>query len=590
MEEQNLQKKDLLFVSKKCFTLDIFFMHIFKSQIMSAIFDLHAHPSFKPFNDKDKNGKIPDIDIWTLREPNEEEKVKIFEILKKVKIDVGSVFNSQIHLDAAIEGKVRSLCLALYPLERGFVTRGKKQENEGLFGTNFLNFDKFIAYISGFDVTRINELQSLKQSYFQQLESEYQYLSDLEKSKSKSPKTGHEFELVNSYNELEIALNRTDKKLFPIVLSIEGAHSFANDIRTKKGKVVNMVKEEKKKNSKYFKEFQKQLLANILKVKTEWQHPPFFVTFAHHFYNHLSGHAQTFEFPINALGWLLHQKGKVNGTKYFEMGITPFGRKALELLLMRFQKGGNKYRSILIDVKHLSAQARVDYYQLLQTKYKDQPIPIICSHAGVNGRKSILEAKTKPPKKKDKKKSTFNLGDINLFDDEIRTIINSDGLIGLMIDERRILGKKLPADALTTDMDTYNAWKKNKAEKMKAKSVCISVIFNQLLHIIATYGSEKAWNHVCLGSDYEGLINPVDLYENAAGFKDMEADFVAHWEERLAMPDSDNVQINRYKELVFDKTPTHYIRKFLWENPMIFLRKYFNDAYLLDGIPQTILV
>ena len=428
---------------------------------MSAIFDLHSHPSFKSSNDKDEHGNLPDMDIWTQREPDEDEKVKIFDILKKLKLDVGSVFNSQIHLDAAIEGKVRSLCLALYPLERGFLKRGSRQDNEGILGTNFLNLDKFIAYISGFHVDRISELQAFSYSYFEQLEQEYQYLLDLEKADSKSPVTGHELQLVNSFNDLEIALNRTDKKVFPIVLSIEGAHSFASDIM-KKGKVVKMVKEEKKKDSKYFKQFQKELLANILKVKTEWAHPPFFVTFSHHFYNHLAGHAKSFSFPITALGWLLNQKGKIKGKKYFDLGITAFGRKALELLLMRYQKDGNKYRSILIDVKHMSWQARIEYYHLLKTKYQNQSIPIICSHSGVNGRKSISEAKSKPPKKKDKKKSTFDTGNINLFDDEIRTIINSDGLIGVMIDERRILGKKLPADAPTTDMDTYNEWKKTR--------------------------------------------------------------------------------------------------------------------------------
>ncbi|MEZ4884972.1 MAG: hypothetical protein R3E32_09635 [Chitinophagales bacterium] len=548
---------------------------------MSAIFDLHCHPSFKPFNAKNEDGIIPDPNIWKKRQPTEDQKVWILE-----KFDVGSVFESQINLDAAIEGKLRCITLALYPLERGFVKRGSHQDDSGPFDTDLLNLDKLIAFITGFDVERINELQAFTRSYFTQLQQEYEYLKR-HQGKNTLSKCGYEYQLVSSFNEIEIALNRTDKKVFPIIPSIEGAHAFASDI-LKKGKVVNMVKEEKKKDSPHFKKFQERLLANILKVKTEWEHPPFFITFSHHFYNHLSGHAQTFEFPITIANWLLHQKGKIHGKKYFDLGITDFGKQALKLLLMRYQKEGKKYRSILIDVKHMSAQARIDYYKLLQTTYKDQPIPIICSHSAVNGRKTILEAYTYPAKKKAQKKSTFNLGNINLFDDEIRTIINSDGLIGVMIDERRILGKKLPEDALATDMDMYALWKKESQEK--AKSVCISVIFNQLLHIVAVYGSEKAWNHICLGSDYEGLINPVDLYTSAEGFKNMETDFVTHWEERLAIPDSDNPQVQRYKELVFDKTPAYFIRKFLWENSMDFLQKYFNDGYLLDGVPQITLV
>ena len=516
---------------------------------MPPIFDLHAHPSFRAFNDRGENDEIPDPNIWVKRIPSDEDEVFIFDLLKQFGIQVGSVFLSQVNLEAAVKGKLECICAALYPLERGFIKRGSNQEDIGIANTDVGNFDRIIAYLTGFHVDRINELQTFSTSYFQQLKQEYKYLK---KTQNITDYSNHTYELVNSYDELEAARQRsTDaKKVLPLILSLEGAHAFASDIyktddgykaidTTENGKpvfegtliegeLVDMVKAEKEGNQEAFLAFQKQLLANVWHVKTMWETPPFFVTFSHHFYNHLAGHAETFKIELSQIPilgsvinatigslankWLLDQKGKIDGTKYFNLGITDFGKEVIKRLLMT----DGTHRSILIDVKHMSAQARVDYYKMLREDYGDKRIPIIFSHGAVNGRKKLKDYKKDKPKKR---KSTFNTGNINMFDDEINTIIESDGLMGIMIDERRIIGRKLPKDT-TISMKKYKKLKKKRKgrktqeEKNIEKKTCLSLIFNQIFHIIEVYeglNQEDAWNHICLGSDYEGLINPVDL-------------------------------------------------------------------------------
>lgn len=50
-------------------------------------------------------------------------------------------------------------------------------------------------------------------------------------------------------------------------------------------------------------------------------------------------------------------------------------------------------------------------------------------------------------------------------------------------------------------------------------------LFANLLHIIRTYHKQhnnlKAWDHVCIGSDSDGLIQPIKEYQNATNFDDL---------------------------------------------------------------------
>ena len=46
----------------------------------------------------------------------------------------------------------------------------------------------------------------------------------------------------------------------------------------------------------------------------------------------------------------------------------------------------------LIDTKHMSPRARMDYHEMIFGEYATQDIPIIQTHTAVNGRKKLAEA------------------------------------------------------------------------------------------------------------------------------------------------------------------------------------------------------
>src|SRR5690606_11162602 len=83
------------------------------------------------------------------------------------------------------------------------------------------------------------------------------------------------------------------------------------------------------------------------------------------------GHARSLRGPIGAV---TDQEKGINSS------FTPLGLDVLDILLDRNAPG----RRIYIDVKHMSAQARKEFYSLRLTRYGSD-FPIIMSHGVCNG-------------------------------------------------------------------------------------------------------------------------------------------------------------------------------------------------------------
>ena len=300
-------------------------------------------------------------------------------------------------------------------------------------------------------------------------------------------------------------------------------------------------------------------------------------------------------------------------------GITSLGKNVIREAL-------RKPNRILIDIKHMSLEARKQYYEILKREYASEKIPIVVSHGGVTGvsyeRMPVVKCKrccrwTKvryyKPNGLDNTK--FNPWSINLYDEEIEEIVRSEGLIGLELDAR-ILGarQKKPAElieyfsrrelscrklreqhAINSDLqepdvelsereklieeiqkklkvflreiirrpdlfqELLNLFEKEsrvarnermlniflhkisrrtarlkelqkKYDELKSlynKLMSMPVILtdndikhlcNNILHIVKI-GGERAWKCICIGSDFDGLIDSLDGCDNATEFK-----------------------------------------------------------------------
>ncbi|GGF04833.1 membrane dipeptidase [Hymenobacter cavernae] len=283
---------------------------------------------------------------------------------------------------------------------------------------------------------------------------------------------------------------------------------------------------------------------------------------------------------------------------------------------------------VLIDVKHLSRASRMQYYELRETEFPNAPI--LCSHGAAAGC-----SRDKPPIRKAVVHRTeknlvvvhykqggffkpritpqdFNCWSINLYDEDIREIVKSGGMIGISLD-KRILGvnktakeifsreeyelipgcppvvpaQQEPAvdadvededDLLEADelADLAEARQSAAADEEAGISALeftkrrhLKFLAHQILHMVRV-GGQGTWSCLCIGSDLDGLIVPVKCARSVLDFDDVEDALI---KRLLALADKGS-------PTDYDLTPNNVrerVRGLLWRNGWQFLERHFNQ-------------
>lgn len=219
--------------------------------------------------------------------------------------------------------------------------------------------------------------------------------------------------------------------------------------------------------------------------------------------------------------------------------------------------GAKKSAPVIIDVKHMSLKSRLDLYEFRKkNENKDvfKTVPIICSHAGVTGYsiaawkdaldtarriklnsgESVFEVKTHRKTAGQwgsfiNPKFTYNAWTINLMDDDIEAILASNGLIGVSLDVRILGWQDIVNEGDKSEIMSAGEFRHFFPERFaqlmgapvesfavptKEERHPLSFCFN-LLHIVSVgvlrtnLILNEVWQRICIGSDYDGLINPL---------------------------------------------------------------------------------
>jgi len=252
-------------------------------------------------------------------------------------------------------------------------------------------------------------------------------------------------------------------------------------------------------------------------------------------------------------------------------GITQWGREMIELMM-------NK--KILVDIKHMSLKSRWELYTWLKDPGDDSKFiqPIICTHAGTTGlsirdrvkfllnkpidRGLVYEITYLKPKSKHDPETYHNCSSINLYDEDIQNIFLSGGIIGFSFDQR-ILGfadenvllnvttphdmeyiSHLEADfflgpdptALPVWQDDTDVWASEDFENLDP-SLYIEMhrrfLVNNIIHVLSVAAKHpaidinKAAKQICIGTDFDGLINAIDCCKQATGLQSLKQDMRA---------------------------------------------------------------
>jgi len=477
----------------------------------SFFIDFHCHPSMKPYGksfdhqpigaNSDNPAKINSC--WFYDSPN------LFD--RGLQLLAGISKFTQADFTTLAFGDVRLVFASLYPIERGFFNNK--------LGTGAIS-DLVDDFITGVGKGRVDDIQT-NTNYFLDVQREYKFYEDLHNKPIDTVSGTYKYMMVNSYSQIQRILESDpmrDNIIF-VIMSIEGLHVLNENMKGKPD--------------------EQKFIANLRTIK-KWDFPPAFVTFAHHFYNHLCGHAKSL---TGIVGKATNQAEGLN------TGFTPLGKKVLAETL-REDNG----RRIYIDIKHMSALARKEYFQLLKTDYAGQEIPIIVSHGAANGLKSMDDQTMASPSTAIK----LLREDINFYDDEIVEVAKSNGIFGLQLDERRI------ASAQTLKAVKHSLFM-NKIRHYRAE-----LLWNQIRHIAELLDRQgfPAWDCMAIGSDFEGIINPLNGY--------LTAETLVHLEQYTERYAFNYMQVGGKKLKPFNQIPAdEIVNRIFHTNGLDFLRRFY---------------
>ncbi len=481
---------------------------------MPSYIDLHCHPSLKPYGKSFKY--IPTKQnnlnsgrknsIWHYSPPNflERQVSKLLTLTKFTQTDITTL--AKANCDVVV--------ISLYPFEKHFL---KKR----MLGFKFVA-DLLVNLAAGVSQKRIDYVRN-HTSYYQDLNDEYNYLLQLNNFAQKIDGIDYTYRLVSNYQDIKNnRLQSSDKrKIISIVNSIEGAHAFETGLDKDKDTAI-----------------ESNVLSHIENVK-QWQHRPVFITLAHHYYNEICGHARSIS--IGAI--------KKTQDRGLNTDITPLGHKVIRKLLDNSQS-----KRILIDIKHMSTASRKSYYHLLNSEYANEQIPIIVSHGAVNGKRSMHE----PTTSDSENTKNFMDADINFYDSEIVKIAKSKGIFGIQLDERRIASRGAIARS--------KVYFPSKKRRLKRKSL---LIWRQLEHcaLLMNGANISCWNTLVIGSDFDGIINPMKGLWTSENMKDVREYLIFHANNFLKDHSNTLIAINRISaEEIIDRLLYNNVETFLENN------------------------
>jgi Zn-dependent dipeptidase, microsomal dipeptidase homolog len=471
--------------------------------------DLHCHPSMKPYGqsftkDPGKQSAISSdkYSLWYYNPPD--------LLAKAIQLFTGISKFTQADGSSLCYGRVQIVFASLYPIERGFF-RNK-------LGTGIIS-DLADSFVTGVSNARVDAIQGIS-NYYEDLNKEYQFILQCAGLPISNHTGTYTYQLVKNQADLHAKMQEVkDHNTVFFIFSIEGMHVLNTKIDGAPDP--------------------DNFLENVNAIKN-WGYTPFFITFSHHFYNHLCGHARSL---FQLVGSETDQEEGI------DTGFTPLGYRVLDALLSR-QNG----KRIFIDIKHMSAIGRQQYFSYLDQKYKDEAIPIIMSHAAANGLRSMNE------KVVDIKETGYKLlpNDINFYDEEFVRVASSKGIIGLQLDERRLANS-------STLMNIKHSIFLNKIRHYRAE-----LVWNQIQHIVEVLDQHElfAWDVVSVGSDFEGIINPLNGYLTEEAIPDLMS-----YLERYAfnyMNDRGKKVLNSYNQI----EPAEIVNRIFFSNAFAFITEW----------------
>ena len=507
-------------------------------------FDFHCHPGLKP-QFSDPQTKVTPWDFIDAK----------LAIARDLKLRVNKLFNevlnSQSNLTQLIKADVKLIGLILHAPEQkiGKALGEKSIVNKG--SVSLIN-GKQLAYLT----TGVHSYELIKEE-----------LRWLEVSASPAP--GAKLKIIGT----SAGFNENEANTVFGAIIIEGLHCFFDDPNDPNAKQI------------YLRNFHEFTNA----------HTVLSINVCHMQQNQFCNHAHGIQF--------------FNPSYFYPTlkGITTWGTEMIGLM---------NSKKILVDIKHMSLKARREIYTLYNpngdNKFKQ---PLICTHAGTTGlsirdrvkyllnqpvdKGLVYEVTYLKPLSQHFENTYHNCSSINLYNEDIENILLSGGIIGVSFDQRIlgfadesvIPGLTVPHDleyishqeaefflgpqptALPVWPDDTNVWTAEDFEDID-QSLLIEThrrfLVNNIIHILWVANKnislkiQDAAKQICIGTDFDGLINAIDCCKDTTGMSDLKKDMKSDLKKGLSKI-SVNIDADKLLDDIFYNNGKNFMLKRLKE-------------------------
>ncbi len=445
--------------------------------------DIHTHATYKPLArsfSKSDSGK---------QSASAGDKTNMFfydpaSFTDKLINETGSLTKfSQANFTAALYGRLWVIAVGLGSVEKWFFNNK--------LGKGFIS-DILADFATELGKPRIDAIQNMK-DYWDDLLKEISFLQQMHNKPFTIDGSKYKYVIVNNFTELKAAISENETTVsqhsntpvnIAVIPSIEGMHVLNCGLDADRNPVnIKADAEEVKQHARDLKNH---------------AHKPWFVTFTHHFYNELCGQSLSLRGVIAK---------KCDQSVGLNTGFTNLGKDVLNILL-----DNTDGKRILIDIKHLSPQGRQEFFKIRETQYPD--IPVFMSHGVANGLPDIKTPVSHYPEIG----NTFNNGEINFYDEELILMAKSGGIIGLQLDERRLANDE-------TIRRTKHSFFRNKIMHYRSE-----LVWKQIQYIgeLLDDNGLPAWSNMCIGSDYDGIVDPINSFWTVEQYPDLKSYLERH--------------------------------------------------------------
>jgi hypothetical protein len=592
--------------------------------------DFHNHITMKPYYTqvttaaqvRAQSFAADSMTAWTLNTPGE----------KNLRGNgMMSDFSKYRQSDWSTLSKYRFVCTSLYEFERGFAfDRDKRQQRLKRFA---------ISVGSHMPKARKqNILYDRTVTPFLELNAEYAFLKQQSAYGPDQP----------AYKRISLAQQAADittpqPNQTQVVLSIEGGHVlFDEQVLTRTAQYPYsrlLIGNTEQKD-------REAIDRNIDFIKNRWEHPVMFITLSHMIWNKLLGQGKATDSDIfyvkGLLRWLARREsfreavftkntsgiagvspltnqltGAAPNTAYDNGCVSATYTDPNQLGLFAIQKlldTSNGHR-ILIDLRHSTVKARLEYYTLLG-KINDslkaaekKTIPILMSHSAASGKSLRLALLTGTRPYDDMYEETDNPDKFykahfmlpngsprlineycsvnpgilfpmaanpvfnhyfkkqngavnatthitpddlpgadskgwfipvsnNLADEEVDIICRSNGIIGITL-EQRVLGgsmiayRKKEYGGVHCNQEIMKELRRRIAagtirprvdnDQYMARFIAVAPFVRNLVHLVMAASPDvKVWEHLAIGSDFDGIIDPIDYFHTSDRLPELE--------------------------------------------------------------------